>query len=84
MASLAAALVERQKVAALERAERAQRVQLVADPLVTVQGFGTLLGFQEVFRPLVFDFSSSRRADQCDLANTCEWILAVQSCRSAL
>ena len=50
MASLAAALVERQKVAALERAERAQRVQLVADPLVTVQGFGTLLGFQEVFR----------------------------------
>ena len=37
MASLAAALVERQKVAALERAERAQRVRLVADPLVTVQ-----------------------------------------------
>ena len=47
MASLAAALVERQKVAALERAERAQRVQLVADPLATVQGFGTLLGFQK-------------------------------------
>ena len=44
MASLAAALVERQKVAALERAERAQRVRLVADPLVTVQDLHRVLG----------------------------------------
>ena len=44
MASLAAALVERQKVAALERAERAQRVRLVADPLVTVQDLQRVLG----------------------------------------
>ena len=44
MASLAAALVERQRVAALERAERAQRVRLVADPLVTVQDLQRVLG----------------------------------------
>ena len=44
MVSLAAALVERQKVAALERAERVQRVRLVADPLVTVQDLHRVLG----------------------------------------